>query len=308
MASTSIAIANVLGYDQPLVEHVQASRDIADPSDVSKLAALSHHDWADVLREASPGLTAPPLVDVHAAAMVRRMEKAYPTASFVAHLRRDQAALGEHGPAMLDVLDTHPDIDLTRANLDRVLRDSPAAPSATARDQLKAVQRVFKLAPTFAQTTALLDAGVRSAAGVKAIGRARFLTTATRSGAFTLSQADQTFRRAVDLHIASGLLAGQLQATSPVTGLPSVSPAISPGVLDKVTADFPSFRTLFGRGDYCACDDCQTVHSAPAYLHRVAHADEDGQGDVVRASSRSRRHRPELRQHQHPRALSGRGV
>ncbi|WP_454607314.1 Tc toxin subunit A-related protein [Streptomyces tendae] len=265
-ASTSIAIAHVLGYDQPLVEHVQASRAIANPTDVSKLAALSHHDWADVLRAASPGLTAPPLVDVHAAAMVRRMEKAYPTAAFVAHLRRDQAALGEHGPAMLDVLDAHPDIDLTSANLDTVLRDSPAAPSAAARDQLKTVQRVFKLAPMFAQATALLDAGIHSAAGIKAMGRARFLTTATRSGAFTLNEADQTFRRAVDLHVATGLLAGQLQATSPVAGLPSVSPAIAPGVLDKVTADFPNFRALFGGGNYGACDDCQSVHSASAYF------------------------------------------
>jgi hypothetical protein len=144
-----------------------------------------------------------------------------------------------------------------------------ARPVATAKDQLKAVQRVFKLAPTYRQTTALLDAGIHSAAAAHAIGQQQFVDTATATGHFTEAEAKVAYAKATDVHLASTMLAGQIAGAGGALGIPALGGGAAPASLAAVTKDFPNMSSLFALTDVCQCDDCRNVHSASAYLADV---------------------------------------
>jgi hypothetical protein len=264
-----LAFAEVLGFDGPLVERLRGTRGFTRTEDVAALAELSHADWVELLAEHAPG----PLVDQHAHALAERLQARFPTRAFAAHLGRDREAFGSHSDTILEFLGAHPDVDLADTNIEALLRRRAIpgmrerGPSGTALDALKAVQRIFKLAPTFRQARALLDAGLHSAAAVHALGQSRFAAMAARTGAFTVAEAATAYARATDMHVASTLLAGELQALPAAMRVRALSGGTqTTTALARAQEEHPNLRTLFGTGDICACDTCQSVHSASAYL------------------------------------------
>src|SRR5258707_10253120 len=108
---------------------------------------------------------------------------------------------------MVGFLSANPEFDLGTTNIEVFLKKSPPAAAAASGDgaapstgprslgavlaeqplkeALKAVQRVFKVAPKYRQTKALLDAGVHSAAAVHAMGEKRFVARFGGTDAFT---------------------------------------------------------------------------------------------------------------------------
>ena len=80
---------------------------------------------------------------------------------------------------------SHPDLDLARTNIDRLLKarrtEQPAGNGGASRngssvgETLKSMQRVFKVAPRYQQTAALLERGIHSAAAIHAMGETRFV-------------------------------------------------------------------------------------------------------------------------------------
>lgn len=257
--SGGLALAGVLGFDGPVIARVRDQHGVTGDGDLRKLARLSRADWTRTLSDH-------PLADLHAAAITDRMEARFPTAALAANLGRDAGAFDGHRDALVRFFDTHTDLDFSAANIDVLLRDRPVEGMGRAASTLKAMQRVFRLAPTYPQTKALLDAGITSAAQIHAMSRTRFLDIAGASGTFTPQQARVAFGKAVHVHIAATFLAGQMQALPAATTIAGVSAPLAPGTLAKIGADFPTFKTLFGTGDVCACDECRSVHSAAAYL------------------------------------------
>lgn len=268
-------LAGVLGLDGHLITEVRERHGITGADDAYRLAHLSHTDWTAALGEH-------PLADLHAAALVERMQARFPTAALAANLTRDTAAFADHRDPLVRFFAAHPTLDLATANLDVLLRERPvdgmrdatpagaddaATPAgSTPAGTIKAIQRVFRLAPTYSQTKSLLDAGITSAAQIHTLDRARFVRTAQAGGAFTPQQAHVAFAKAVQVHVAATMLAGRMQALPAATTVAGLSAPLPPGTLAKVGADFPTFKSLFGTGDSCACDECRSVHSPAAYL------------------------------------------
>ncbi|HEX6685156.1 MAG TPA: neuraminidase-like domain-containing protein [Candidatus Limnocylindrales bacterium] len=264
------SLADVLGYDGEIIDRIRRHQGIERPEEVRRLARLNPRQWRAVLREASGDLRIsggpvnPELIDLHGSALARRLEARFPTTAFTSQLERDTALFGDRRGDIVEVLNDNPDFDLTTGNVQLLFkrRNAPAA----AREALKSAQRVFKLAPTFRQTRALLDEGIESAAKIHGLGAKRFAAATTKTGQFTPEQADQVFRRAADVHVASVMLAGELQAAAGSMKVQVLGGDATAESLTAVTGDFPNLKTLFQLADYCYCEECRSVHSAAAYL------------------------------------------
>jgi hypothetical protein len=107
---------------------------------------------------------------VYAKSLARQFNGTFPTAAFQGGLDR---ALGDdgvrgmrHATAIREILERHPEFDLLRTRVDEFLESGirPAlrklGEDPDLRVELKAVQRVFKLALTFEATDTLLADGV----------------------------------------------------------------------------------------------------------------------------------------------------
>lgn len=277
-AVTALSLSDALGYDEQIVDRIRKLQGIQRPQDVHKLARLNRAGWQKVLQSAA-GSTKPgdrpirkSLVNLHASALVRKMEKRFPTTAFAAQVERDKTALQDHRNDLLGVFRDHPNFDLATGNIEAVFKQKrKAARSAPARqgspkESVKAVQRVFKIAPVFRQTKALLENGIRSAAAIHAMGETRFIKSFATKGIFTRKQAREAFHKAADIHTASALLAGQLHATAGAMKIAALNTGVAPAKITAVTQDFPNLKSLFQLNDYCACEECRSVHSAAAYV------------------------------------------
>ena len=69
------------------------------------------------------------------------------------------------------------DFDLQHSNIDLFLKKKRMATkkNAAMREELKTVQRVFKLVPHYSKTNALLKQNIHSAQSIAAIGATRFV-------------------------------------------------------------------------------------------------------------------------------------
>ncbi|ORX93282.1 hypothetical protein BCR34DRAFT_646872 [Clohesyomyces aquaticus] len=217
-------------------------------------------------------------------ALSNHLEKQFPTSSFAAglraHLRQPSSSTdlaleslrrksqGEgkligkgkaavDGARLLKFMDENPDFDLAG-------RD-PVESGPVPRD-LRVVQRVFKLAPAFDKTQALLEMEIDSAGAVSRLDQTAFIKAAQKGGAISPAEAVTIFAKAKNVHIAAGLLAGQLHGLSNALLPAGLSPPLPPERLERLGKEFPTLKSLFGSGDMCACKDCKTILSPAAYL------------------------------------------
>ena len=98
-AKAALALEELMGFDEAVLERIKESHRISKPEEVRKLAKLNRADWKKELGKLSiEGRSGRPLekgtADVLASSLVRKMERAYPTAAFAAQLAR------EEGPAL----------------------------------------------------------------------------------------------------------------------------------------------------------------------------------------------------------------
>lgn len=173
--------------------------------------------------------------------------------------------------AMLALLKANPNFDLTKSDIGALLKAQPARTgseqqAAALNHGVKSIQRVFKLTGTHRQTSALLDAGIHSAAQVSGMGRAQFVSRFTANGTFTADEAATVFHRAHDIHIATGLVAAEIHAMSGAANVAAGAPAAAAEKLKQVSQDNPNFKNLFQLIDLCACDDCRSIAGPAAYL------------------------------------------
>src|SRR5206468_4059441 len=81
-AETDASLFELLGNQSHLVALVRESKAIDQPADIARLARMDRAEWCEVLS----GQTREELIDVHASALVRTMEKRFPTAAFAGRL------------------------------------------------------------------------------------------------------------------------------------------------------------------------------------------------------------------------------
>jgi hypothetical protein len=264
---------STLFVDGPLIDLASRLKKVKGPQELARFGQL---DWEHLFTLAGSkskvhaAAAKSKVVNLHAAGIARTLEKRFPMQAFTGELERDSTALTENRDDILHFLDNHPDFDLSTSNVDQVVsKSSVEFTHRESKQKIKALQRVFKFVPTFRHTKVLLDNDLSSAAHIHALGDRRFIEIAGRNGIFSADEARKTFRKASDIHIASGFLAGQIGAFSNSSRIAALSSPEQVQKLTAVTQDFPNLKSLFDFGDFCACSDCSSMTSASAYLVAV---------------------------------------
>jgi hypothetical protein len=252
----------------PLVQALQARDDVRSPRD---LAALDAKGWLGVIQAARvpvparvAGETEEERRSVYAAALARSVEAAFPTAVLAHRWKAAGADL-----AVAAFFDANPEFELGADRVSAYLAENPralrgAADAAAAAESLLGVERLFRIAPQsdrFQHIQPLYADGVRSAAGVRTLGRSALLTRyATEDTRATYSA---MYDRAV--HVTDVALNAYFRYGRALNGTPMyVLPDLAAPAADQEGT--PDLEALFGAQDYCACEDCVSVLGPSAYL------------------------------------------
>jgi hypothetical protein len=206
---TSFRLADLTRGDFSVVRMVKSELDAAEPERIRTLAKRSRDQWVRLVERnhgagkvtlpfevhAIAGQRNLPEADVYGSMLERQFREAFPTTAFAGGLER---ALGNGGSAGLRkpkelyrFLERYEDFDLLTTSVDEFLKEGVRGDlRAVARDdefrvELKAVQRVFKLAPTFEATDTLLGDGIHSGQQVYRMGESAFVRQFENRPGFT---------------------------------------------------------------------------------------------------------------------------
>jgi len=273
-AETSMALAEVLGFDNVIISQIKESQKITKPEDVKKLARLNKAGWEDLLTETSRQLTIAGkplnenLISLHASSLVRKMEKSYPTTAFSAQLTRAKTSVLKNHKDIAAFLTQHDDFDLQHSNIDLFMKNKKLAKKSIIQE-LKTVQRIFKLSPHYGKTTALLSKNIHSAQSITSLGKTRFIKEIAPEAGIKDAEAKTIFRKAEKKSAAAMLIAGELQDTLRSKDMPALEMKSLSRSLEAVSRDFPNLKSLFKQADICECKHCRSVYSPAAYLVEI---------------------------------------
>ena len=281
---TSFRLADLTQADFSVVKMLKEQFDVRRPEQIPTLAKQSEEEWVRVVKaqhgaghitlpievEDIAGRSKLPVAEVYGKTLARQFRKAFPTTAFTGGLQRALQNGGtrglRHGQALSGFLEHHGDFELLSTSVDDFLKTRvvPADRVLTRDDgfrlELKAVQRVFKLTPTFEATDALLADNLHSAQQIYRMGETEFVRRYAGSGGLTAESASLAWNRAADTHAAVLTIVAELK---------SLDTESLPQVLQNGTAalaTFPNWNNLFKAGDLCECEHCRSVLSPAAYF------------------------------------------
>ncbi|RPJ61520.1 MAG: hypothetical protein EHM23_06595, partial [Acidobacteria bacterium] len=271
-----------------VVKVLKEEFNIRRPEQIRTLAKQSEREWVELIgRKHEAGEIELPLglqnglnetaeavklsePELYGKTLERRFRDAFPTAAFAGGLERALHNGGAHGvrdpESLARIIERHPEFDLLSTPVDEFLSKGirpelhSLARDESLRLELKAVQRVFKLTPTFDTTDTLLADGLHSAQMVYRLGESEFVRRYANRPGFSEKAARLTWSRAADTHAAVLTVIGDLKALDAET-LPAV---LKNG--NGMLAKFPNWENLFQSGDICHCEDCRSVLSPAAYF------------------------------------------
>ena len=281
----SIDLADLTQADFSVVKAIKEDFGIRQPEQVRRLAKKSEQEWVQFVKarhaageiklptaaEDLAGVGTPPEPAIYARTLALQFREAFPTTAFAGGLDRALQNGGSHGlrqPRELSrFLELHEDFELLNTPVDDFLMNRVHSEFRFAKDEgfrreVKAVQRVFKLVPTFEATDALLADDLHSAQKVYRMGKSEFVRRYEKSPGFTTDTARQAWNRAADTHAAVLTIVGDLKAYE-VEDLPM---ALKKKDGEDDLATFPNWDNLFKTGDLCDCEHCRSVLSPAAYF------------------------------------------
>jgi hypothetical protein len=276
-AKISLALADLLGSDEAIISEVKKSLNIKKPEDVRKLAGLNKADWKEVLTKSGDKIDVggkplnKKLINFHASSLARKMEKQFPSAAFSAQLEREKKPVLENQDAIVNFLKKNKDFDLQSSSIDLFLKEKNlnGNKNDAMRNELKSVQRVFKLVPHYGKTNALLQKNIHSAQSIAAAGETRFVEEIAPEAGIKAIEAREIFKKAERTNTAAMLVVGQLQGTMRAMDIAALQTDAIAMKLDAVSKDFPNLQSLFQLTDVCACEHCRSVYSPAAYLVEI---------------------------------------
>ena len=262
---------------------VNFGKTITNPASATSLAGMSVADWQSAITQA--GSTPPDFVagDTpatqtanYATLLSKRAALTFPTASFAGDLSRALASptppAFSTGATMLQFFNAHPEFELATTSIDGFLAKnaSPAFFNAAAANaqfvqDLKAAQRVFKVAPNFTATNRLVQDGLHSAQQIYKLGKAQLVQKYGSQPGFTPSSVQDIYERAASTHAAALTLVGHLRSAQSANQIHGLANPVA--ALDN----FPNLQNLFGNVASCDCDDCQSIFGPAAYLTDLLH-------------------------------------
>ena len=230
----------------------------------AELAALPAARLDEAIRKAAPHLP-DKAVAIQRQRLARRLDAEAPAAAAQARIASGRMRLSD--PARAERLFARrPDLDIKRANLDKVFAEERATQPADRKllAELKVTQRLAKLAPDLDSAEALKAQGIGSGADIVAKGRSRFMEETAPAAGLSRTEARATYDRAARAHSAALMIAGE--ARDLVAAAPAAAPSTSIEALLTASPNFPNLQSLFKGTDLCACEHCRSVYSPAAYL------------------------------------------
>lgn len=268
---------NQLVNDPAVAVAIQSAHNIQHPDEVRKLATLSENEWEEILHSKNNKGKQQGLGDSKKiAGLVASLEQQYPTAAFAGRLKRDTDNEFAAKTSLLKFLDHYPDAELHKTNFDllfhkkekeinRTLEDAGAV-----KDELKKMQRVFKLVPSYAKTKVLLNKGIHSAQSIYNLGESRFVEKVA-NGIISEAEAKKIYKKAEHTYAAAITVMGDIKSmeqASTLKVMPDVRKTYN-NLKHSTMKDFPDWETLFTSTDICECEHCRSVYSPAAYLTDV---------------------------------------
>jgi hypothetical protein len=281
---TSFQLAALTQGDFSIAKMVKEAFGVRQPEQIRTLAKKSESEWVRLVaaKHAAGEITLPievsdiagagrlPEAEVYGRMLERRFREAFPTTAFAGGLERALHNGGtpglRHAEALGRFLDRHADFELLNTPIDDFLKNRihpefrALAQNESFKQEVKAVQRVFKLAPTFEATDALLADDLHSAQQVYRLGESEFVRRYAGRPGFTTESARLAWNRAADTHAAVLTVVADLKALD-AEGLPLALQNDG-----EALATFPNWDNLFTAGDLCECEHCRSVLSPAAYF------------------------------------------
>ncbi|MDN3657127.1 neuraminidase-like domain-containing protein [Ferruginibacter paludis] len=277
---TVFQLSQLTGDHLPLVNHLVNTQDIKKVADIKKLAAKTAGDWEKIITEQK--LEMPPSsqdssftdrVKTFAKKLESTFAKKFPTTAFTAKLKQDDKAAPEQKSKLVDFFDVNPDFDLEHHRIENFLSANPAAIAPEAKPlvagQLRRLQRVFKMAPTYEASSALLGKGIHSSQQIYSMGKDLFMKTFAAD--LGKKETSQIFNNAAKMYASTIAIAGNmhgLATASKLSVLPNYQDIMKASAAAK---EIPNLDVLFQHVDFCECDECRSVYGAASYLTDVLH-------------------------------------
>ena len=270
-AKTNIALGKLFGFGNAIVPQIARSRGIKKSEDVRKLAKLNKAGWVEEITKARPEIKDKQLISTYSSAIVRKMEKEFPTIAFAAQLERAKKPVLKNQDKIVSFFSKHEDFDMLKHNVDLFLKGKKVAKKdkEAIREEIKSVQRVFKLVPVYSKTMALREEKIHSSQSIVALGKTRFIKEVAPKAGIGEKEANEIYRRAETKHTAAILMAGDLQDSMSVMDIASFETTGLAKKLEAVSKDFPNLKSLFKLTDTCECEHCRSVYSPAAYLVEI---------------------------------------
>lgn len=265
----SFRLADLSGGDFSVVATLKEELSVRDPEKIRALAKLSEQEWVDVAKKlpvagGKTGAAAKALGEK----LARRFREAFPTTAFAGGLERALKRDGARGLSRAQdlgrFLKQHDEFEWLNTSVDDFLQNRARpefrklAKDENFRLEMKAVQRVFKLAPNFEATDTLLADDLHSSQKIYRMGESEFVRSYADRPGFTEESARETWNRAADTHAAVLTFVADLKSL-----------ASGPDAVQNDTtaiSEFPNWENLFKTGDQCACEPCRSVIGPAAYF------------------------------------------
>jgi hypothetical protein len=168
--------------------------------------------------------------------------------------------------------EAHPDFELGLHKLQPFLKASGAEPKGIRPEviaDVEKLQRMFRLTGDYRKTEGLITAGYRASADIVAAGRSRFVTEARRTAGMSTSEATMTFEAAANLNLAAVIVATNLRTLTWPAALEGESARLYSKQIERIVAEQPDLKSLFGSTDVCACRHCRSIYGPAAYFADV---------------------------------------
>ncbi|HUG67047.1 MAG TPA: neuraminidase-like domain-containing protein [Pirellulaceae bacterium] len=279
----SYELAELTRGDFSVVSMLKDEYGIRQPEKIRTLAKRSEAEWVDLIKEKQAAGQIklplemddlagqePPTAELYGKTLERQFREAFPTTAFAGGLERAMKGRKvkgiRHANALRRFLEVHEDFEFLNTPIDDFLKNGihrdfrELAKNEEFRVEMKATQRLLKLAPTFEAADALLADRVHSAQQIYRMGESEFVRRYADRPGFTKRDAQLAWNRAADTHAAVLTIVADLKAHED-DALPM---ALKTG--SQALSTFPNWQNLFQTGDLCECEHCRSVLSPAAYF------------------------------------------
>lgn len=205
-----------------------------------------------------------------AAILEKQFERAYPTAAFAAKLGRAPQGAFNATKDATRFFDNNPEFQLDRFRVEHYIAEHEGAlqgieDGAALVSELKSVQRIFKLNPTYKAVDALLERNIDSAQKIYFMGQGQFVKALSDTG-FNKIEARKMYHKAENTYALALTAFGEYNMAMNGTALAAAPQLTLDAVTKAKIRTLPNLQTLFGSLDYCECRDCRSVYSPAAYF------------------------------------------